>query len=542
MADQTLQPNDLTAQSMIAGPGMFPVQTAPVEQETPATPQLPPVSTGPMSEEPPQAQPGVAPEPVTSSAAPPPMPAATPPPTTEIPPVAAADDAEAQSIQNLKLEDIIDPTILNALRAQINPRQKTVMESIAEGIGRAGAEFNHPGAGIMIDQLEEKKKQDAMDTLTKLEAQLGIYKREALRQHNESKKGADQLKQLQIKQTSAQVAQTMKDAHALGVSGPIPPTAEQIEKDPTSVALWQDQMSQIIEKRRMRNEIISKQLPIYEKLSKDGSMDPKLINKSFMDMLTANGVDEGEKAQYYNSMGLMLQANAEQAKKVKDSYIAQRSAAAVNLMNMAKDRDKREARLTAAMAKGDMHAASMEMKGIEQDKAHVAQQIATMQIQIAAATAGETLQAGQPGYVPPGTAQSLNVQLQQLLVVQKNYEDLELAATDHMTKAFNAQNPTVAINDATLEAQKALFSAWPEAAKAPDLNQFLKINKNDPRAKQYYQSILDRCLTALGPVNGQLCADYIDQQNMKYRKKDALTGVFMQPSVSPNAGQPAAGK
>lgn len=544
-----LDPNDPTAQAMIAGQGMFPpVQTNPSAGMAPVAPTTPPIAPSNTNEA--MVQPGASPEAAPVEAAAPPLPEGGAPIATSVSKTSTSEpnvsDEELDQIQSYGLDDVVDPEVLQALRDKALPKHGpgALLESITKGLNYAGAEFRKPGSSQPMIAQDEKDQADALNTLTQLEGQVNQYKREALRQHAVRKateaKSDTNLQKVQFQEQSRMVRETLKQAQTLGVTPPIPPTTEAIAKDPESVTAWIDQANQLIEQKRTAHDIVGKQIPLFEEMAKRGA-DGKLIHKAFDDMLSANGISEAEKKQMYGSVGLMLESQAQQTKNKNDAWLKERSMRSANLQSMIKGRDDTATRLSQNIAKGDVHAASIELRQLTNQKLHVAQQLGTLQTQIAMATASQQagLQPGQPGYVPEEIITSLSAEVAQLQTLQANLENLELYATDSLTKNFNVTRADVALNDKTREAKMQLISQWPEAQQAfgaGGIDQFIKDHKSDPRVREYFQGIANSYIISVPPASGQAASDHIDQNRIKHLNKDSAYNNFMGPLTYGNQG------
>ena len=550
MADQTLSPDAPTAQAFIAGQGAFPIQTNPAAGMVPPVADVPMVDTagGPEA---PKAQPSAVPEPVVTPAVPDALPQEAPTPEVT-PEVTTEDDTDVES---LKIEDVVDPTIIEALKQQAGisnePMWVKILGAISRGASIGNAEYNKPGGGAAMSQSYDAAKQNALNTLGTLYGQFNRYKSEILSKRRETRKAtATQeaaLKKEEFKQASLAIRQTLDDARAISgaVVLPVPPTAKQILGDPESVSVWLDQSNQIIQQRRQALYVVDKQIPLFEKIAKSGVQDPKLVRKSFEDMLTGNGIDAAERHSLYGSTGMLLESLAAESLRGRETVNKERLARVTNIKSMMKDREDRAARLSQALSEGNLQKASTELRLLAGQKLHVAQALAQNQMQLSMFSAAKAADEETLGGMPfsDETIQNLQEDAITYQMIQGDLEQLENYGTALYTQRFNAQRPEVALYDATREAKKALIANWPEAQQAMNmgmLDVFIQSHASDPRVVAYRRQILQRSVLSTPPNSGQAMTDYIDQSRAKNLSKDALFGTFMQPETAPTGQTPEA--
>jgi hypothetical protein len=486
------------------------------------------------------------------AAQPNPLPADAPaPPTT--PALATSNDDELTTIQNLTMDDVIDPDVLARLkeRAMGHSGVRGVVDAVTKGLVRGNLNTIHPGEGNQLAAMDQQDQQDAMHTLTALEGQLNMYKKEALRQHTLRKATDDKqsraMDQARFKQDSAIVNETMKRANVIGVSGPVPPTAEEIQKDPEAATAWANQMSQLIEGKQMRLDIVAKQVPMFETAIKAGVLDPEKVGAAWDGVLASNGVSAQEASQYWSGVRLMLVSSAAQVKKQKDAQVATRNAQTANIASMIKERGVRSERLDKAFASNNLNEATVQLRLAENQNLAIESQLNDVNMDIADAMAKGA---------DPQLLADMKVQRAKLQQMQLDNKNLIAYGYDTFRKNFNAQQPHVAINDAATEALTDLQKALPPDAKnggpsqvelgqamsTGTIRDFLKKYRDDPRIKGYYQTIASRAIITQPPQSGQLVTDTVDGMRMKYGEKDKMFQTLTQPSTMPAPspqGQPS---
>jgi hypothetical protein len=563
----TLNPQDPAAQALIAGQGLS-VPTDPgagLRTEASASSSSPLLTESdtnrtPMVEAPSgegiQIQQGAASEPISAEAPKPPLPEPTPEVTPTVTPEV---DTDFEAVESLQLSDIIDPQIIEGLKGQAFPQQKGwrgVVQSISEGLAAANAEWNQPGGGNAYRQGQEAKRMEAMKTLASLDQQLNLYKREAIRQRSVAKKAtATQdaaMQKAQFQANAQAVREAMVNARKVGVVGPAPPTTEVMFKDPEAVQVWLGIMNELIAEKQSRMQVISQQLPMFEKLAKDGGQTPEQIKAAWFSVLSANGMSQVDIDQYWKAPGMMLESIARQAQNRNAAWVKERAARTADIGNRMKNRDKTAQRLDDIFMGGgakNAQAAQTELRLLANQKLSVQKAIADAMLRKSVVSAA--LASGKEDIFSPDTLANIDSNLMELQTLENDLSQLEEQATMMMAQRFNAQRPEVAMYDIQGEAIGELVKTYPEFGQVFALDQmgglgysnsikFLEDHKTDARVIAYRQGILNNAMR-LPQGSRQGFIDRIDQQRQKILNKDSFMPTVPPPTGSQNAGKPAAG-
>ena len=544
MPNGLLKTQDPAAQALIAGKGLK-VETEPTERLKVPTPEIfAPAAAGAPPES--AVQPGKLPETSEAEAMEPPLPAAppevTPEAAPEVPRKEAPKDEELDAIKDFALEDIVDADTLEALKAQAFPvkdfrKVRTWLEAISTGVMRGMAEYEKPGAAMEMEKVEQTKQMEAVRTLADLTKQVGLYKREALRQRLSEKRTEAQqnaiLERTMFQAAAKAVAERAEQANKIGVVGPAPPTVDTILKDPESTQVWLNQMDLLIADKRNRTEIVTQQVPIFAKMAKDGA-DPDSIRISFLNMLRANGMSETDVQRFWASTADALHGEASNTRRKTGAWLEERAARTANLRNMVKNRDENLVRLREAMQSGNAQKAAINLRSLERLSNDITTDLASLEIKAAVVQQLES-----SGQLPPGAASQLASDIANLRALSSQVSTQIQDGWTASQMYLNSQRPEITLRDSIQTPLQKLFTLKPDAQAAyqvggPEgLKQWVSKHVGETDVITFFNDVAAEVIKS--PDGGQNIWDYLDRMKIQNTPPSALA-----PRKETNAGQPTA--